>query len=113
MVTIKKENGNFVFEVKGIHKFFAFKNKLEIPEASIVSVKQNIETLKGVKGWRFPGTYISSIITAGTFLNNGERNFWDVSNIENCIIIELKNEEYKHFIIEVENPTESIALLKS
>ena len=58
-----------------------------------------------------PGTSIPSVITAGTFYKEGNKIFWDVSNIENCIIVELKDEDYKQLIIEVENPVDAIQLL--
>ena len=53
-----------------------------------------------------------SIITAGTFYKSGSKIFWDVVNMENCIIVDLIDEEYKQLIIEVENPREAIRLLR-
>jgi hypothetical protein len=60
---------------------------------------------------RFHGTSIPNIINAGTFFNNGETIFWDVSNAANAIVIDLKDEDYHQIIIEVENPLEAIHLL--
>ncbi len=70
-----------------------------------------MESIKGWHGWRAPGTFIPSIITAGTFYKDGNKIFWDVSNIENCIIVDLKDEDYKHLIIEVEDPKSTIDFL--
>jgi hypothetical protein len=77
MITISKDNNNFVFEVKGMHKLWAFKSQLTIPMEHIVRVHQNLESIKGWKGWRMPGTYIPSIITAGTFYKEGNKIFWE------------------------------------
>lgn len=111
MVTIDKQGNNFIFEIKGMHKIWAFKSSLTIPIDHILNVRQNIEIINGWKGWRFPGTHIPFIITAGTFYKDGNKIFWDVSNIKNCIIVDLKDEKYMQLIIEVINPAEAIKTL--
>jgi len=112
MVSIEKQEGKFIFNVLGLHKLWAFKSQLSIPIESIKDAHQNLESVRGWKGWRAPGTSVPSIITAGTFHKNGNKIFWDVVNIENCIIVELIDEEYKQLIIEVKNPESAIGLLK-
>lgn len=111
MITISKNDKHFIFKVNGMHKLWAFKSELTIPFENIKNAHQNTESVKGWKGWRAPGASIPSIITAGTFYKDGNKIFWDVSNIENCIIVDLKDEEYKQLIIEVENPTEALQIL--
>ena len=112
MITIKKQDDSFVFSVNGMHKLWAFKSQLTIPFDNIINAHQDLESIEGWKGWRAPGTSIPSIITAGTFYKDGNKIFWDVSNIENCIIVDLKDEDYKQLIIEVENPLDAIKILK-
>jgi hypothetical protein len=89
----------------------AFKSEIKIPISNVLKAYQDADIIKGKKGFRFPGTSIPSIINAGTYLNNGETNFWDVSNADNAIVIDLKDEDYHQLIIEVENPQEAIILL--
>jgi hypothetical protein len=113
MVTIQKIDNNFLFEVKGMHKLWAFKSEIKIPFEHVLKAYQDTEIVKGKKGFRFPGTSIPGIINAGTFLNNGETNFWDVSNPDNAIVIDLKDEEYHQIIVEVENPAAVIDLLNN
>jgi len=111
MITIKKNTDSFIFDVKGMHKLWAFKSQLMIPIDNIITAYQDADSIKGWKGWRAPGTSVPSMITAGTFYKDGNKIFWDVSNIENCIIVNLKDEEYKKLIIEVENPKDAIKIL--
>ena len=113
MVTITKQEGNFIFNVNGMHKFWAFKSQLTIPQEHVLNAHQDLESIKGWHGWRAPGTYIPTIITAGTFYKEGNKIFWDVANKENSIIVELQDEDYKQLIIEVENTAEAIKLLIS
>ena len=111
MVTISKQEDSFIFNVNGMHKLWALKSQLTIPFDNILNAHQDVESIKGWHGWRLPGTSIPSIITAGTFYKDGSKIFWDVSNIENCIIVDLKDEDYKQLVIEVENPAEAIDIL--
>jgi hypothetical protein len=113
MVSISKKNGEFIFNIMGWHKIWAFVSKINIPEENIVLAYQNEEELKSWSGWRIPGTYIPYWITAGTFYRKGNRNFWDVMNTKKTIIVELKDSFYNKLYIEVENPEETVQLLNS
>jgi GH35 family endo-1,4-beta-xylanase len=111
MVAIQKSENNFIFEVKGLHKLWAFKSQITIPAESIVSVHQNYDALDSWQGLRMPGTYLPLIITAGTYYKGDKKTFWDVVNKESCIIIELNDSNYNQLVIEVENPDEAIKML--
>ena len=111
MVHITEDNGNFVFTVEGMHKLWSFKSHLTIPAGHIMQVTRELESINGWHGWRLPGTQIPSVITAGTFYQDGKRIFWDAVHKENCIIIYLQDEEYQELIIEVEDPIAAIQLL--
>ncbi|MBI3234650.1 MAG: hypothetical protein HYZ42_11530 [Bacteroidetes bacterium] len=101
MVTITKQDNQFIFDVEGMHKLWAFKSQLTIPVEHILNSYQDKDSLKGWKGWRAPGTSLPFVITAGTFHKDGNKIFWDVMNIDNCIIVDLHDEEYKQLVIEV------------
>lgn len=111
MIKVTKDENNFTFDVIGMHKLWAFKSQLTIPTDNILKVHQDLESIKGWSGWRVPGTSIPGLIKAGTFYKDGNKIFWDVSNMDNCIIIDLKDEDYKQLIIEVENPLNTIKYL--
>lgn len=109
MITISKHENNFIFNVEGLHKLWAFKSQLTIPIQNVIRAYQNKEALNGWwKGIRMPGTHVPGLITAGTFIQSGGKVFWDVVNKENAIIIDLEDEYYKKLIIQVENPEAAI-----
>ncbi len=113
MITITKTGSAFIFHVNGMHKMWTLKSQLTIPIENIAHAHQTLESIRGWHGWRMPGTYIPSIITAGTFYKEGKKIFWDVTNVDQCIIVELKDEDYNQLVIEVENPVEAMALLNN
>lgn len=113
MVKLTPGDSSFHFEIKGLHKLWAFKSELEIPRHHILRAYKDSSKLEGWKGLRFLATSVPFLITAGTYYVGGGKNFWDVVNEDNCIIIDLKDEEYNSLIIEVEDPDEAIRLLSS
>ncbi len=113
MVQITKEENNYVFEVKGLHKLWAFKSQLVIPKEHILNVRtHNEEENSWWKGWKLIGTSLPPFINAGTFYKDGDKIFWDVVNIENSIVIELTDENFKKLIIEVEDTLEAMSILQ-
>ncbi len=113
MIQITQNENEFIFKVKGIHKIWALRNKIVVQKENIINAYKKEEKRNSWIGWRMPGTYIPWLITAGTFIKNGERHFWDICKPKNSIVVELKNSSFKKLIIEVQNPTESINLLNS
>lgn len=112
MVSITKENNNFVFKILGFHKLWAFRSSITVPKENIVKAYQDIEELHKWAGFRV-GTYVPFVIIAGNYFVGNKRNFWDVMKEKNTIIVELKNNSYNKLYIQVENPEESLQLLNS
>ncbi|MFV8357826.1 hypothetical protein ACNQGB_16780 [Flavobacterium sp. XS1P32] len=104
MVSITATENEFIFDILGSHKFWAFENKISVPKNKIIKAYQNPNEFTFWIGWKIPGTQVPWVITAGTFIKKGKRNFWDVCNKKNAIIIELTDSYYHKLIIEVENP---------
>ncbi len=107
MVQITTNTNNIVFEIMGWHKLWCLKNSITIPKEKIIKAYQDNSEITFWKGFRMPGTEIPGLIAAGNFYKNG-RNFWDVSNNKNVIIITLRNHYYKKLIIEVNNPAQAL-----
>jgi hypothetical protein len=111
MVSITKSDKNFIFEIKGMHKLWALKSEIIIPSEHIVKVYQDETQIKDFNFAKIIGTNIPFGLHAGTFYKDGGVIFMDVSDKKKAIILDLKDEKYKQMIIEVENPSASLALL--
>lgn len=112
MVAISKSNDKIVFKIKGFHQIWALQDKIIVSTKDILKVYQDHNELRNWKGLRV-GTYIPFLITAGTYSWKGKRNFWDVMNKKNTIIVELQNHVYNKLYIEVDNPEEAITFLSA
>ncbi len=104
MVSVTLHENEFIFDILGSHKFWAFENRIRVPRDKIIRAYQSNDEFTFWIGWKMPGTQLPWVITAGTYIKKGKRNFWDVSNKKNAIIVELKDSYYHKLIIEVENP---------
>lgn len=113
MVSVTANENEFVFDILGSHKFWAFENKIRVPKDKILRAYQSQDEFSFWIGWKMPGTQIPWLITAGTYIKKGKRNFWDVCNKKNAIIVELKDSNFSKLIIEVENPEETMQILNS
>jgi len=112
MVDVTLQGPDVLFNVKGLHKLWAFKSQLQIPRSHIKSARQDAAGLHDWwQGWRLPGTHVPGLITAGTFFKDGRRIFWDVHNVDQAIIIELEHDDYNQLVIEVADPAAVLALL--
>lgn len=108
MVRINKQNEYFVFEVKGLHKFLTFKNKITVAKKNIVSVYRNWEDFDLIVDLKMPGIHVPGLITAGTFISKTGKIFYDVTDNKKSIVVELKNEKYEKLIIDVEDVERAI-----
>jgi hypothetical protein len=112
MVEVSIYGESLILYIKGMDKFWAFKNKLSISLVNVKDVHIDKEIAKEWdKGQKVYGAEIHNVITAGTFYKGGKWLFWDVHNPEQSIVIVLENEKYDKLIVEVENPDNVVELI--
>jgi hypothetical protein len=101
-----------IVHVRGMDRLWALRSRLEILLAHVVSAEADPELVRGWwQGIRIGGTQVPGVITAGTFHQEGERVFWDVHDQEKTVIIRLKEERYSRLVIEVEDPSTTVAAI--
>ena len=110
MVIIERTNTEFVFKLSGFHKIWALRSSITISKQDLIRAYQDQDELNKFPGFRF-GTYIPFLITAGTYFLKGKRNYWDVMDKKNTVIIELQSHYFSKLYIQVKNPLEAIQML--
>ena len=114
MVNISIEGTNAIFEVEGWDKLWSLRSRLEIPVEHLVTAYADPDVTMGwLDGIRLLGTSIPSLFRAGTFIQSGDLVFWDVRNVEQAIIIELKHDRFSKLVLEVEQPAAAVDLLNA
>jgi hypothetical protein len=113
MVEITIDGNNVLFEVEGWDKLWSLRSRLTIPLGHINDAHTDPEPAMGwFDGLKISGTAVPHIFRAGTFYQDGELVFWDVSQPEKTIVIELEHERYKKLIIEVADPSAEVRKLR-
>ena len=96
----------------GLVRVWALSKGLECPVTNITDV--GVSERKGlVKGWRFPGTHLPGVMTAGTFRSHGEKDLWMVGRAKEVLVIELHDQPYRHLIVQVEDPHAAVEALRA
>lgn len=113
MIEITIDGEKVIFEVEGWHKLWSLRSRLEIPLAHLKGVHADPAPAMGwFNGLKVAGTDIPNIFRAGIFYQEGNFVFWDVSNPEKTIVIDLEDERFAKLIVEVADPQAAIKLLK-
>lgn len=114
MVNVTVSGDRAIFEVEGLHKLWSLRSRLEIPLAHITDVEHEPEQVgRWWHGWKLMGTDMPGLFAAGTFYYQGELVFWDVRDVARTITVSLADERFKKLIIEVEDPRETVTLLRT
>lgn len=113
MATIDLTNGQLVVGIAGWDRLFTFKSHLTVPLEHVAGASSaQAEARDWYKGLRF-GTNVPGVLTAGTFYHHNGWVFWDVHAPELAIAIDLHDETYRRLIVQVEDPTATIAAIEA
>lgn len=114
MVELAVVEDKLQIHVKGADQLWALRSTLEIPLAHIAGVRTDPAIADGWwKGFRFPGTNLPGVITAGTFYYHGKTVFWDVHDGQKAIILDLHDDRYDELIVEVENTEAAVRMIQA
>jgi hypothetical protein len=110
MVTIDIDDDVATFRIEGLHKLWALKSRIVVPVQDILAV-EGPEAVPRRAGWRIAGTWMPGVLTAGTFREDGQWTFWDVTQSHAAIVVRLRGQWYSRLVVEVARPEASRQLL--
>ncbi|MBL1072779.1 hypothetical protein JK358_00050 [Nocardia sp. 2] len=113
MAAVTIDGRNLVVEMPGWEKVWALKGRLEVPLRQVRGIKVDSAYAERPKGIRFPGTYIPKVITAGTYLHQGEKIFWDVRDPQQSVVIDLSGGKYSKLVLQVEHPDQVVSEVRA
>ena len=99
MPQMEVTDGELIVHLDKWERLFSLIHEVRVPLSKVVSARENIG-FDGLKlGWRLPGTHIPFILTAGTFISNGARQFVYRRRERQTVVIDLKENEWTRLII--------------
>ncbi len=109
MVDITIGIDSLKLEVKGTHKFWALRSRLDIPLEHIKGVRADPKPAMGwFQGMKIAGTDVPNMFRAGMFWQEGNKVFWDVRHAKKTIVIEMEDESCAKLIVEVKDPQSAV-----
>jgi hypothetical protein len=107
-------NGDTENQVSGVDRILALKSTVAVPLTHVSAIDQDVEEASVVfHGLKFPGTGIPGVVTAGSFLRQGEWTFWDVHDPAKAVIIRLHDEHCSRLVIGVDDPAATAELVQA
>lgn len=97
----------------GLVRLWALSTGIDVPVTSISDVGVTARADLRVKGFRSPGTHLPGVMTAGTFRSHGEKALWMAGRAETLLVIELHGEDYRHVVVQVEDPEAATEALRA
>jgi hypothetical protein len=105
MTDVAIVDGKLIVEPRGLNKVWSFRRRLEIPLGHVRAATADPQIGRERSlALRMGGTYVPGVIKAGTFVQGGERSFWNMRNPDKVVVIELRDEPYAWLAIEVADP---------
>ena len=114
MARVMIDNDQLVIAVQGARKFFALKSEISIPLSNVESAtiglrwKELPKTLDKVMG-----TNANMFYYGGTFVQDGDKVFYDLKKSEDAVVIHLNDEKFKRLIIGVEDPDVTVKIIEN
>lgn len=112
MLTVSFTADTVIFKLTGWAMFWALKSRLTIPRRAIIAARRWSDDPVQPAPLRFPGTHLPGIITAGTYVWKGRREFWSVRHRERAIVLDLEACPYTRLVLEVPEPDALLAQLQ-
>lgn len=100
-------------KLSGLSILWTLKKTLQIPLKNVIGATYDPHVINMPKGLRAPGLHAPKIMTAGTYFQDGERQFWYVSSGRNAVVIRLQNEKYSQLVIDIPDPQELVSRINS
>jgi hypothetical protein len=116
MVDIQVRDGQLIVEPLGWSRVWTLRRRLSVPATAVRSVRraQPAAYRDGPKGWRMPGTHVPGLITAGSYVRDGEWEFWDVRGKgTHAIEVHLSGTRFTRLVVEVADPDATVRQLQS
>lgn len=114
MAKINVKGDQLIISMEGSRKLWALKSELSIPLDNVTKVTVNPEIWKGTPkfGQKRIGTDLYGFYFAGTFIQDGNKVFYDLKRKEDAVVVTLKDEEFDCLVVGVEDSNTTVELIE-
>ena len=112
MATVTIAGGELAVLVEGAEPPWTIASRLVLPLAAVAGAASDPAVARAARWLRLAAAQLPGIVSAGAFLIDGERVFWDVRDPEKAIVIRLGTGCYASLVVEVADPAGTVALIE-
>lgn len=115
MAEVTIDGADLVVTIHGFRKVLALKSELRVPLVHVVGVALDptVEDELPKAQEKRTGADVPHLYYGGTFVQDGDRVFWDVRHPESAIVIRLSDEELARLIVDVDDPAAVVAQVEA
>lgn len=109
-ISMDQRQHKLILQVEAIEKLWVLNSHMEIPLAHVRGASINPEVASKLPYQRQDVGDVEwqGSVTAGTFYQQGNRVFWDVSDPARAVVIQLKDDRYAELVVQVEDPEDTV-----
>ena len=102
MVEVNIVGSDLKVDITGWDIVWSLKRGLTVPLAHVIDA--TVEPVAGRPGWKVIGTGVPRGFSAGKFRSKGKNEFWVADQKEAALVINLRDEKYARFVLQVKDP---------
>lgn len=103
MTTVEILGDQLVVTMRGLDRLWSLRHRVVVPLAHVRGATADPGVGRESAGVRAPGTHLPRLITAGTYLKDGERTFWNLRSSQEPVVVELTGERFARLVLGVED----------
>ncbi|MBV9097049.1 MAG: hypothetical protein JO079_03235 [Frankiaceae bacterium] len=112
-VRLDVRGDQLIVELRGWDTLYCVKRRIVVPVADVEGVGVYQRGQVPAEGLRMPGTGVPGVIRAGSYGTGTTRDFWDVRNGAEVLVVQLKpGNGYRRIVLEVPEPREEMLRLR-
>ena len=92
-----------VVTMRGLDRLWALRRRVVVPLAHVRGATADPGVTRESAGFRAPGTHVPRVITAGTYVKDGDRTFWNLRASQQPVVVELTGERFTRLVLGVDD----------
>ena len=101
MTVVQIAGDQLVVTMPGLDRFWSLRRRIAVPLAHVRGATADPGVTREPAGIRAPGTHLPRVITAGTYVRDGERTFWNLRASQEPVVVELTGERFARLVLGV------------
>lgn len=110
--TVSIEGDRLVVRLTGLDRLLTLRGRIEVPLRDVRGATADPGIVGQPKGRRWPGTHLPGVVVGGTFVQDGERTFWNVRDERRAVVVQLAHHRFRRLVLDVPDPRATVRAIE-